>query len=114
MIPAILESPYKGDIVRNVKYAQLCMHDMIVNHNEAPYASHLLYTQDNVLRDDVPEERLKGIQAGFVFRSLCQYSVFYADLGMTEGMKMAIEDCKNKKTPYEIRTLPENLLKLLD
>jgi hypothetical protein len=105
----ILESPYAGDIVMNELYGELCMHDCIVNHNESPYASHLLYTRDNVLRDHIPEERKLGIAAGFFWRECAQKTVFYVDLGMTKGMEEGVEDCKAKGHPYEIRGLPDDI-----
>lgn len=65
----IIESPYAGtrdDIESNVEYARAAMHDCLTR-GEAPYASHLLYTQPGVLRDEVPEERRLGIEAGIPY-----------------------------------------------
>jgi hypothetical protein len=59
----VIESPLSGDFEKNVKYAKLCMYDSLVNHNEAPFASHLLYTQ--CLDDEVAEQRKLGMEAGF-------------------------------------------------
>ncbi len=51
----IIESPYSGDIPRNLLYARLCVFDCL-NRGEAPYASHLFFTQ--VLNDnDLEKER---------------------------------------------------------
>ena len=61
----ILESPYAGDIQRNIKYARECLKDSI-KRGEAPIASHLLYTQ--VLDDNIPEERQHGIDAGLAWK----------------------------------------------
>ena len=69
MYLVILESPYAGgthlpidmrerDKQRNILYARACMKDCL-NKGEAPFLSHLLYTQ--VLDDDVKEERALGI-----------------------------------------------------
>lgn len=107
----ILESPYAGDEVGmkvNEVYGEFCMHDMLVNHNESPYASHLLYTRDNVLRDWVKGERKKGINAGFEWRKVADRTVFYCDLGLTEGMKLGIKDCQKNKR-YDMRWLPDKL-----
>ena len=109
----ILESPYAGDEIGmkvNEMYGEFCMHDMLVNHNESPYASHLLYTRPNVLRDWVPEDRKKGIKAGFFWRDVAQRTAFYCDLGMTSGMEQGVKDCKNKGR-YEMRWLPDKLWK---
>jgi hypothetical protein len=105
----ILESPYAGNFKLNEMYGEFCMHDCIVNHNEAPYASHLLYTRDNVLRDTIPEERKLGIEAGFFWRECAEMTVFYIDLGMTEGMEQGIKDCMKKGLPYEVRGLSDDV-----
>ena len=60
----IVESPYAGDVEENVRYARACLADCLAR-GEAPFASHLLYTQPGVLDDDVPGERALGIAAGF-------------------------------------------------
>ena len=105
----IIESPYAGNIPVNEIYGELCMNDCLVNHNESPYASHLLYTRTWVLRDDRPEERKLGIEAGFCWRDVAEQSNFYVDLGVTDGMKLGIEDCEKKGKPFQIRTLPDDL-----
>lgn len=105
----IVESPYAGDIAMNEMYCEYCLHDCLVNYNESPYASHLLYTRDHVLRDHVPEERKLGIKAGFFWRECAELTVFYEDLGITDGMQQGIEDCKEKGLPYEIRKLPDDI-----
>lgn len=87
----IVESPYAGDIERNVRYARACMADCL-RRGEAPYASHLLYTQPGVLRDEVPEERKAGIEAGFAFRRVANVSAFYTDLGWSHGMRLGYDD----------------------
>ncbi len=109
----VIESPYAADteegIDLNEAYGELCMHDCLVNHDESPYASHLLYTRRFVLRDDVPEDRKLGIEAGFYWRDVAEKSVFYKDLGMTKGMIQGVEDCEKKGNPYEVRKLPDDL-----
>ncbi len=109
MIRVIVESPYAGDIEMNEMYGEFCMHDCLVNYGESPYASHLLYTRENVLRDTIMEERNLGIEAGFVWRDVAEKTVFYTDLGVTSGMALGIEDCKKKDKPYEVRVLPEDI-----
>ena len=106
----ILESPYQGNkeqIKLNEMYAEFCMHDMIVNHNESPYASHLLYTREFVLKDDVPRERKLGIKAGFFWRDVAERTAFYCDLGMTPGMEQGIKDVNKKGGRYDIRWLSD-------
>jgi hypothetical protein len=59
MIPVVIESPYAGDVERNLRYVRACMRDCLLR-GEAPYASHALYTQPDVLCDEIPEERQYG------------------------------------------------------
>ena len=114
----ILESPYAADteegIFLNEAYGELCMHDCLVNHNEAPYASHLLYTREFVLRDDVPADRKLGIEAGFFWRDVADKTVFYEDLGMTKGMVQGVDDCMEKGKSFERRRLPDELWEKLE
>lgn len=100
----IIESPYAGDVERNIAYLRAAMRDCLLR-GEAPYASHALYTQPGVLRDDVPEERRLGIEAGFAFRPLAAKTVVYSDLGMSAGMKLGITDAEAVGRPIEYRTL---------
>lgn len=105
----IVESPYKGHIPVNEIYGEFCMHDCLVNYNEAPYALHLLYTRTWVLRDDVPNDRKLGIEAGFLWRDVAEQTNVYMDLGMSEGMQLGVLDCVKKKKAYELRSLPDDL-----
>jgi len=111
----VIESPYAGksanDILINEAYGDLCMRDCLLNHNESPYASHLLYTRKFVLRDSIPGERKLGIEAGFLWRDVAEKTVFYIDLGMTIGMKQGIDDCEEKGKDYEVRHLHPDLWK---
>jgi len=113
MIRVVLESPYAGksdiDIYLNEVYGELCMRDCIVNYNEAPYASHLLYTRKYVLDDKKPEQRKLGIEAGFFWRDVAARTVFYIDLGMTKGMELGIVDCQEKRNEFNVRHLPTDL-----
>ena len=100
----IIESPYAGDVEKNIKYARLCMKDSI-DRGEYPFASHLLYTQESILDDDDPVERKLGIVAGFAFAKLCSKTVIYADLGISNGMMLGIEDAIRNKRIIEVRYL---------
>lgn len=103
----ILESPYAGDVEANVAYARACLRDCL-ERGEAPIASHLLYTQPGVLRDDVPEEREWGIAAGLAWSDtfVCDAAVFYTDRGWSKGMLAAKDHHLENGTPIEERTLP--------
>lgn len=104
----IIESPFKASETHteaeHIEYAQKCMHDSLMR-GESPYASHLLYTQENVLDDSNAEERQLGIEAGFAWRNVAQLTVFYIDFGYSIGMRIGLQDCINKCKPYEIRKL---------
>jgi len=99
----ILESPFAGDVEKNIKYARACMRDCLLR-GESPFASHLLYTQDGVLDDNVPEERKLGINAGFEWRNVAQKTVVYTDEGITKGMEQGIEHSENLGIPVEYRS----------
>jgi hypothetical protein len=107
----IIESPYKGnnyiDLERNMEYLRAAIRDCLLR-GEAPFASHALYTQPGVLDDTVAEERELGIQAGFTFREVADITAVYTDLGITEGMKLGIENAeKHGGSMIIYRSLPE-------
>jgi len=85
----IIESPYAGDVLRNVAYACSALLDSVLR-GEAPIASHLLFTQAGVLNDDIEAERAIGIEAGLAWASVCDYTAFYIDHGVSQGMKNAL------------------------
>jgi len=99
----IIESPFGGDVERNVRYARACMADCL-SRGEAPFASHLLYTQPGVLDDSVPEERELGILAGFAWREGAR-TVVYTDLGVSAGMVQGIHHAQSVGSDIEYRTL---------
>src|ERR1700758_526067 len=100
----IIESPYAGDISANVEYARACVRDSL-SRGEAPIASHLLYTQPGVLRDDVPHERLWGIDAGLAWGAVAEATVVYTDHGISRGMEYGIAHAKAAGRPVEFRSL---------
>ena len=100
----IVESPYAGDIDANVAYARRCVRDSLLR-GEAPIASHLLYTQPGVLRDEVTEERQHGIDAGLAWRSVAEASVVYTDRGISTGMKYGIAAAEKAGLPVEYRSI---------
>jgi hypothetical protein len=84
-----IESPYAGKVTANIDYARCCMADSL-RRGEAPYASHLIYTQPGILDDAVPEERELGISAGFVWADLAELRAIYVDRGISIGMGRGI------------------------
>jgi hypothetical protein len=103
----IIESPYAGDIDRNIRYARACLKDSLLR-GESPIASHLLYTQKDVLDDNIAEERQLGIDAGLAWKKVADKHVFYCDYGISSGMEYAFEQAKKNNIPYEFRMLYEN------
>lgn len=101
MIRVILESPYAGDVERNISYARKCLRDSLLR-GESPIASHLLYTQDGVLDDNTPDERDLGIKAGLEWAAVAEKHVFYVDYGVSRGMQFALD---NTVLPFEFRRI---------
>ena len=89
MTLVVIESPYAGDVERNVAYAKACMRDSL-ERGEAPFASHLLYAQEGILDDAVPRERTQGIMAGLAWAQCASLTAVYSDLGLTPGMEQGI------------------------
>lgn len=102
----IIESPFFNKNPKqqeyNVLYARECMKECLYN-NEAPYLSHLLYTQ--VLDDNIIQERNFGIEAGFEFKKVIHHTIVYTDLGISSGMAWGIENAIKQGNTVEYRTL---------
>jgi len=104
----VLESPYAGktphEIARNVRYLRACMHDCF-KRGDIPFASHGLYTQPGVLRDDVPEERKLGIEGGLLWGSKAEAACIYTDLGVTSGMELGVARHEKEGRKVEMHSL---------
>lgn len=110
----ILETPFKPvgntetertwDSVRKQDYARACMRDSLYR-GEAPYASHLLYTQPFVLNDADVHERAMGIEAGLAWKRVAEATIVYTDLGISEGMQMGIDRAQEEGRSIEFRKL---------
>jgi hypothetical protein len=104
MRKVILESPFAGNVNKNIRYARACVRDC-VQKGDAPIASHLLYTQPGILNDDIPEERQLGIDSGLAWGTEAEATVLYVDLGVSNGMKYGIARAKKENRPIEERTI---------
>jgi hypothetical protein len=106
----LVESPYgspqQSIIVRNEFYARACLADAFAR-GEAPFASHLLYTQAAVLRDNDPAERRLGIAAGLLWGMCAELTAVYVDLGITSGMIQGITHAEKENRPIEYRCLSD-------
>src|SRR5688572_22689716 len=114
----IIESPFAGTgwwplsvwrRWRNMRYARACMADAL-SRGEAPFASHMLYTQPGVLRDGVPSERRLGIAAGLHIAQRADATIVYKDHGISSGMRQGIEHAQRCGRPVEYRTIYQTFL----
>jgi hypothetical protein len=100
----ILESPFAGQIERNTAYARVALRNSL-HRGEAPFASHLLYTQPGVLRDSDYTERRRGIACGYAWMEKAEYVVFYVDYGMSPSMKYVREKAQSLGLPITYHKL---------
>jgi len=110
----VIESPFAGNSpwrlvafcqrVRNRQYARAAVRDSLMK-GEAPFASHLIFTQPGILRDGIASERQQGIDAGLAWLATAEASVVYVDLGISKGMASGIEAARSIGIPVEFRAL---------
>jgi len=100
----IIESPYAGNLRVNLAYAHACARDSH-RKGEAPFLSHLLYTQ--FLDDANDSDRAEGMESGFAWMRRGDFVAVYTDLGISSGMKTGIERAMSMDIPVECRTLPD-------
>ena len=101
----IIESPYMGNVQRNIAYAQQCMGDSL-KRGEAPFASHLLYTQ--ILDDTIPQQRMMGMQRAFEWYRCADLMAVYTDKGISSGMQKGMEIAEQIGIKIEYRRLDGN------
>jgi hypothetical protein len=104
MLLVLIESPFAGDVNTNIKFARACMRDSL-SRGEAPFAPHLLYTQKEILDDDIPEERNWGIEAGLAWGKYARKTAVYTNLGITSGMEIGIQRAIEEEREIEYREL---------
>jgi hypothetical protein len=113
MAVVFIESPYSGDIDRNIRYLALCCFDAALK-DECPYASHGLMTQHprckNFFVSDYDKKwdvltREQAIDMAQRIRRRTDKTVFYTDLGWSSGMKAAKEFCEKNFITYEERKI---------
>jgi hypothetical protein len=100
----IIESPYAGEIERNIDYARKCMKDSLLR-GEFPLASHLLYTQPGILDDSITIERNLGIAAGLEWGKMAEKTIVYTDYGISKGMQFGIENAIENNREVQYRTI---------
>jgi hypothetical protein len=104
----VIESPYSAatpwGVQRHVKYLRACLRDAL-DREEAPFASHGLYTQEGVLDDTKEEERVRAMEAGFAWMLPGAADVVYCDLGLSGGMLAGITRARRNGLVVEFREL---------
>ena len=110
----MIESPYSGDIDRNIRYLQIAWTDSMVLYGECAYASHGYMTQHPRARNYFVSDydgkwdtltREGAIERSHLMRHKCDKTVFYTDRGWSTGMNFALAYCKKHGIPYEERTV---------
>lgn len=95
---------YQKEVNENIEYAQFAA-NYLIKQGYPSFASHLYYTQPNILDDTIPEEHEIGIQAGFnlldslwevvdeenEIKKLKCNPVFFIDYGISGGMMAALK-----------------------
>lgn len=98
----ILESPYRGNRERHMKYLDRAIRDSL-ERGEAPFASHRIYP--GALSDDAPDERKLGMEAGWTWLDVVDAVVVYDDHGVTSGMLEGIVRAGKSGLPIERRQI---------
>lgn len=81
-------SPYRGDVARNVAYAQE-LTGRAVRRGLVPITPHLYITQ--ALDDNDPGERALGMEVGLRLLEPCKYIMIGGYFGISQGMRHEIE-----------------------
>lgn len=100
----IVESPYAGNITVNERYARAAVRDCL-ERGECPIASHLLFTQPGILREDVAEDRGRGVMAGLEWYRVADLCALYTDRGISPGMRQAMAYARDHGVRIEGRRL---------
>jgi hypothetical protein len=107
----IVESPYRATAERSVEQHRLYLQHAMADcyrRGEAPFASHHLSTE--VLNDDDVFERALGIRCGLAWGDKADLVAVYSDLGVSPGMKQAVDQYKAIGKPIEWRSLDHKLV----
>ena len=102
----IIESPFgakdNATLLENIAYARKCITDSL-RRGEAPFASHMLYPGS--LDDNKPEERRKGMEAGFAWGAAANLVAVYVDRGISSGMSEGIQRAQMLGLAIELRSI---------
>jgi hypothetical protein len=103
-----IESPFAGNVQRNIAYAKRCVHDCL-SRGESPYASHLFFTQDGILDDTKPEQRTLGIESGLAWAAKALLVAVYVDHGISDGMRAGIYRAISNRQDIVFRALDRDV-----
>ena len=107
----VIETPfYHIDPIKMAEYKTYLAavrKDVLLNHKEAYFASHALYTEET--NDANPDERTIGIEAGLLWLEVAHKSVVYIDYGFSNGMKHGVKRAISLGKPIEFRSLHRKL-----
>ena len=101
----LIESPYGGGRPELVTYLERAIADSLFR-GEAPFASHRLYP--GILDDTVPEQRRRGIEAGFAWGEVAHFVAVYDDYGITAGMQEGLRRWSWRGIRVESRAIGQN------
>lgn len=105
MQTCVIESPYAGEIDRNIKYLERCI-KFCAYIGLAPYASHKMMT---VALDDLnPAERILGIDCGLTYRRLVDRRIFFIDYDYSSGMNYAKDLYGKDKLSWDVIKIGKN------
>ena len=108
----IIESPYAATAERTKEQHRaylLAAMRYCVERNESPVASH--HWLPDILDDNGPYERQLGIRCGVVWGERADLIAVFSDLGVSTGMKQAIEVYKSLGKPIEWRSLDTRVVR---
>lgn len=108
VVESPLAAPTPEGIAENRAYACRCMRDCL-DRVESGYASHLLFDQPGILDDLVPEERDRGIEAGFAWGAKADVVAVYIDRGVSGGMRMGIRKAVERDQCIEVRSITRSV-----
>lgn len=95
---AYICSPYRGNAyqrIRNIAYARHITR-VALELGYTPIATHLYLPQ--ILNDDIPAQRRRGLKAGQVILNACGTIIIGARYGVSEGMAAEIKAAAGKDT----------------
>lgn len=108
----IVESPFRATDYYSVEQNRLYLLHALADcyqRGEAPFASHHLTTE--VLDDDTPYERALGIRCGLAWGQHADLIAVYSDIGVSPGMKEAVQYYKSIGKEIEWRSLPDRIVR---